>query len=171
VHAGDIHREPPTAAMSETVGDLFDTIVSKPATIPDHATLRDAVDAILDSGLTRKAYVVDADEHLKGTITIETLMRHVAYRLGARPPGIVSWFRFLRGMESDAATDLMAKPVPVTRATPIGEIVRRVVEEHLNDFPVVDEAGRLIGEVNTHSLLKATRGVFSTSDGDASHGP
>jgi len=143
VHAGDIHREPPTAAMSETVGDLFDTIVSKPATIPDHATLRDAVDAILDSGLTRKAYVVDAGEHLKGTIT----------------------------MESDAATDLMAKPVPVTRATPIGEIVRRVVEEHLNDFPVVDEAGRLIGEVNTHSLLKATRGVFSTSDGDASHGP
>lgn len=166
MHAGDIRREPKTPGTAETVGELFDTIASEPSRIPQDATLRDAVNAILNSGIARKAYVVDPDGRLKGTITIETLMRHVAYRLGARPPGIVSWFRFLRDMESDAATDFMAKPVSVTRATPIGEIVRRVTEEHLNDFPVVDEHGRLIGEVNTHSLLKATRGVFSAREGE-----
>jgi CBS-domain-containing membrane protein len=161
MHAGDIRRPAAAPATTETVGELFDTIVSKPATIGEDAVLRDAVNAILHSGITRKAYVVDASGRLRGTITVETLMRHVAYRLGARPPGIVSWFRFIRDMESDAVKDFMARPASVTRQTPIGEIVRRVAEEHLNDLPVVDDEGRLIGEVNTFDLLKATRGVFS----------
>lgn len=161
VHAGDIRGEESKPATTETVGELFDTIVSKPATIGEDATLRDAVNAILDSGITRKAYVTDAGGRLKGTITMETLMRHVAHRLGARPAGIVSWFRFLRDMGSDAVTDFMAKPAAVTRETRIGEIARRVVEERLNDFPVVDDAGRLIGEVNTFNLLRATRGIFT----------
>lgn len=166
MYEGDIRRAEAAPATTETVGELFDTIVSKPATIGEDANLRDAVNAILDSGITRKAYVVDAAGRLKGTITVETLMRHIGYRLGARPPGIVSWFRYIRDMESDAVTAFMAKPIEVTRDARIGEIVRRVVEEHLNDFPVVDEEGHLIGEVNTHNLLRATRGVFSNPGGN-----
>ncbi len=161
MYPGDIRKDEGRVVTVETVNDLFDSIVSKPATVTAASTLRQAVDAILDSGITRKCYVVDTDGKLRGTITIQTLMRHVAYRLGARPPGVISWFRFLREIGSEVVTDFMAKPVVVTRQTVILDIVRRVVEENLNDFPLVDEQGKLIGEVNTYDLLKATRGAFS----------
>jgi len=166
MYEGDTGKERAPTITSETVGVLFDRIVSDPAVVREGGTLADAVDAILRSGITRKAYVVDSGGKLLGTVTIETLMKHVGYRLGARPLGVISWFRFLRDMESDGVKDFMAKPAPVTKDTPVIEIVRRVVEEHLNDFPVVDQENRLLGEVNTFNLLKITRDVFGSSASD-----
>ncbi len=167
MYEGDIGKEPSDRIAGETVGELFERIVSKPAIVREQATLRDAVDAILDSGLTRKAYVVDKEGVLRGTITIETIMRHVGYRLGTRRVGVLSWFRFVREMATDRVDEFMAKPASVTKDTGIVEIVRRVVEDHLNDFPVVDESNRLLGEVNTFSLLKLTRDVFRENRDDA----
>lgn len=171
MYAGDIKKDEGRVVVSETVGELFETIVSTPAAVSMQATLKDAVNAIVDAGVTRKAYVVDPEGMLRGAITMETLMRHIAGRIGARPPGVISWFRFIRDMESDRVSDFMSRPVPVTRETTIGDVVRKVVEEHLNDFPVVDEAGRLLGEVNTHNLLRAARGVFSQPPGEKGPSP
>jgi CBS-domain-containing membrane protein len=160
VFEGDIREGERQAKVTETVGDFMDDSITKPAIVSATATLRDAVDAILDARTTRKAYVVDESGVLKGTISIETLMRHVSYRIGARAPGVVSWLRFIRDMESDQVEDFMSKPVHVTKDTMIVDIVRRVVSEHLNDFPVLDEHGRLIGELNAFNLLSLTRSVF-----------
>ena len=145
---------------AETVGDVFREIVTPPKTIPETAVLRDAVSAILSSETTRKAYVVDGGGHLKGVIAIETLMRLVSYRVGARPPGVVSFFRFLKDMQTEAVDRFMDRPKPVTRSTKIVDLVRMIVEDHLNDFPVVDDQGLLIGEVNTQHLLATTRSLF-----------
>lgn len=161
---GDVNREK-AVEVTETVGDLYDVLRSDPVTVPEDATLRDAIDAIVARGVTRKAYVVDSEGRLKGTISMETLMRHVGYRLGARAPGVVSFLRFVRDMESDAVRNFMAKPVAVTKGTNIVEIVRRVVEDHLNDFPIVDDQGKLLGELNTLHLLKAVRGLFKRPEG------
>src|SRR3989304_3753903 len=194
MYEGDAGKERAPTITSETVGVLFDRIVSDPAVVREGGDLADAVggslrsgisrkayvidwggeggtlagavDAILRSGITRKAYVIDSGGKLLGTVTIETLMKHVGYRLGARPLGVISWFRFLRDMESDGGKDFMAKPAPVTKDTPVIEIVRRVADEHLNDFPVGDQENRLLGEVNTFNLLKITRDVFGSSASD-----
>ena len=147
---------------AERVGDVFKDIVTKPATIPEDATLRDAVSAILSSQTTRKAYVVDAAGNLKGMIGIETLMRLVSYRVGARPPGVISFFRSVRDMQTEAVSEFMDRARPVRRDTMIVDLVRMVAEEHLNDFPVVDEQGVVVGEVNTQHLLAATRSLFDT---------
>lgn len=145
---------------AEKVGDVFGDIVTRPAVVPEGAVLRDAVAAILSSQTTRKAYVVDGEGRLKGMIGIETLMRLVSYRMGARAPGVVSFVRFLRDMQSEDVGRVMDRPKPVTRETAIADLVRLVVEEHLNDFPVVDDQGKLIGEVNTQHLLAATKALF-----------
>lgn len=163
MHAGDIGPGRSKPVILETVGQLFDTIVSKPAVVREEGSLREAVDAILESGITRKAYVVDGEGRLKGAVTIETLMRHVGYRIGARRPGVISWFRFLQEIGSDRVRDFMAVPTVVVKDTSIQDIVRNVLEKHLNDFPVVDESNRIIGEVSSFNLLKGTRDVFRSS--------
>jgi CBS domain-containing protein len=169
MYNGDIKSTEKRLTVTGTIGDFLDEIVSKPATISTDATLRDALDVILASGATRKAYILDEEGHLKGTISVETLMRHVADMVGARPPGVISWLRFVRDLESDLATDFMAKPIPVTKSTLVVEVVRRVVGDHLNDFPVLDEDAKLIGEVNTLNLLRIARASFP--DGPASTEP
>lgn len=160
MYEGDLIAPEKKLSVTETIGDFLDAVVSNPATVSTDATLRDALDAMLASGVTRKTYVLDEEGRLKGTISVETLMRHVANRIGARPPGVISWLGFIRDMESDLAVDFMSKPNPVTKSTPVVEIVRRVVGEHLNDFPILDEDGMLIGEVNTINLLKIARSAF-----------
>jgi CBS-domain-containing membrane protein len=160
MYAGDVAVKERQVSMTETVEEFMDDIVSKPATVSTSANLKDALDAILASGITRKAYVLDDDGRLQGMISIETLMRHFAERIGARPPGVISWLKFLKDMESDKVVDFMAKAIPVTRKTPVIEIVKNVVSQHLNDFPVVEADGKLIGEVNTNGLLKIARSVF-----------
>ncbi|MFH1578865.1 MAG: CBS domain-containing protein [Thermoplasmatota archaeon] len=167
MYEGDLNEAEKKLSLTETIGDFLDDIVSKPATISTDATLRNALDAILASGVTRKAYVLDEEGRLRGTISVEILMRHVANRIGARPSGVISWLRFVGDMESDRAADFMSKPIPVTKSTLVVEIVRRVVGEHLNDFPILDEDGRLIGEVNTINLLKIARSAFSQAPAPA----
>jgi CBS domain-containing protein len=171
MYEGDVEPGERKVLVTETIGDFLGEIVTAPATLSTDSTLRDAIDAILQSGSTRKAYVLDDAGVLKGTISIETLMRHVADRLGARPPGIVSWLRFVKDMESDNASDFMTKPVPVSKKTLIVDLVRRVVGEHLNDFPVLDDDGRLIGEVNSFSLLKIARSAFPEKPPEPSRSP
>ena len=160
MYAGDLAEGDDPRVGKNTIGELFDTIITKPATIPEGATLRDAVKALLAAESTRKAYVVDATERPIGVVTVETLMRHVGYRLGARKEGVLPWFRFVRDMQGDEVQRFMDKPTTVTKATTLIDLVGMVVERKLNDFPVVDDEGRLVGEVNTYHLLRATQEVF-----------
>ena len=103
MYEGDLNAGEKKLTLTETIGDFLDAIVSKPAIISTDATLREALDAILASGVTRKADVLDEEGRLRGTISVETLMRHIADRIGARSPGVISWLRFIRDMESDRA--------------------------------------------------------------------
>ncbi|HII40231.1 MAG TPA: CBS domain-containing protein [Thermoplasmata archaeon] len=159
MYEGDV-KDPERFETATAIGDVFDVIVTQAETVPEEGTLRDAVDAVLRSSTTRKAYVVDGDGKLKGVIGIETLMRLVAYRAGERPAGVISFFRFVRDMQSEGVRGFMDRSKPVTRETKIVDLVRMVVDEHLNDFPVVDPDGRLTGEVNTQHLLQVTRSLF-----------
>lgn len=156
----DITESEEHVDLKATVGDLFDKIVMDAAKVDEDAVLRDAVDAILARETTRKAYVVDKTGILKGSITMETLMRHLSYRLGSRQAGVVSFFRFIRDIARDKVSEFMAKPHPIKKDTKLTDVVLKVIEEHLNDFPVVDDEGKLLGELNSLSILKVTKTAF-----------
>jgi CBS domain-containing protein len=129
----------------------------KPAIVSTNATLRDAVDAIIEDSKTRKVYVVDAEDKIVGTITLETLLRQAGYRLGVRTPGMTSFLRMLGDMSKDKVTEAMAKPVKVFEDELLTNVTRLMVEHHLNDLPVVDRSGRMVGELNGLDILKSSR--------------
>ncbi|HEX9708602.1 MAG TPA: mechanosensitive ion channel domain-containing protein [Candidatus Thermoplasmatota archaeon] len=161
---GPLGEEPVTG--EETVGQAFDRIVGPAATVTKDADLHAAVQAILTTPSTRKVYVVDEMSRLLGVITIESLMKHLAHRLGAREGGVTSFMRFVRDMQTDSVGAFMREPVKVTRDTKIVDIARLVVDHHLNDFPVVDGEGRLEGEVNSLRLLQAALALFESRAGE-----
>ncbi len=128
--------------------------IVEPATVRSDANLRDAVMAIIKDSETRKVYVVDDQGKLVGTITLETLMRHAAYRMGIRETGMTSFLRMLAEMSNDKASSIMAKPVRVLENELLTNVTKLMVENHLNDLPVVDNQNKLVQELNGLDILK-----------------
>ncbi|HUU07753.1 MAG TPA: CBS domain-containing protein, partial [Thermoplasmata archaeon] len=104
---------------------------------------------------TRKVYVVDEEHKLVGTITLETLMRHTGYLLGVRKTGMTSFLRMLGEISDDKVTEVMNKPVKVSSNELLVNVTKMMVENHLNDLPVVDDTGRLVAELNGLDILKS----------------
>ena len=129
---------------------------SKPATVSIDASLRDAVISIIEDSETRKVYVVDNDGKLKGTITLETLLRYAGYTLGVRKPGMTSLLRWFAEIKNDKVTEVMNKPVRVLQDEMIVNVTRLMVENHLNDLPIVDDDNKLVGELNGLDILKSS---------------
>ena len=135
------------------VADLLATFPQEePAQISKDASLKEAMDAMINSK-TRKVYVVDEGK-LIGTITLETLLRHAGYQLGVRQPGITSFFKMLKEIGEEKATQAMTKPTKVLKEEMIVNVTKLMVENHLNDLPVVDSENRLIGELNGSDILR-----------------
>jgi small-conductance mechanosensitive channel len=150
----------------ETVGENYERIVGPAATVMSNATLHDAVKALLTTPASRKVYVTDAMSRVIGVITMESLMKHLSHRLGAHGTGVFSFMRYVRDMQTDSVEAFMREPVKVTRQTKVIDVARLVVEFHLNDFPVVDESGRIEGEVNSLRLLQAALALFESQAGE-----
>lgn len=128
----------------------------KPAVVDIDGRLRDAVVSIVEDSETRKVYVVDKDGVLKGTITLETLLRYAGYTLGVRKPGMTSLLKWLSEIKNDKVTEVMTKPVRVLQNEMITNVTRLMVENHLNDLPIVDDNNKLVGELNGLDILKAS---------------
>lgn len=124
-----------------------------PATVRKDATLKEASEALIRNRETRKVYVVDEGSRLVGTITLETLLRHAGYSMGVRSSGVTSFLKMLGEISKDKVSDSMDAPVKVLEDELIVNATKLMVENHLNDLPVVDDEGRLVGELNGLDIL------------------
>lgn len=145
--------------VSDVIAEVGKT--SKPATVSMEASLKDAVEAIVEDSDTRKVYVVDKEGKIRGTITLETLLRHAGYRWGVRSTGVTSLLRMLAEIGNDKVTEVMAKPVKVLNDEMLVNVTKLMVEYHLNDLPIVDDNNVLIGELNGLDILKASTKFWS----------
>ena len=145
--------------VSDVIAEIGKT--TKAATVPIDAHLKDAVEAMVEDSETRKVYVVDSEGKLKGTITLETLLRHAGYRLGVRRTGMTSLLKMLGEISTDKVTEVMNKPVKVLHNEMPVNVTRMMVEHHLNDLPIVDDNNVIIGELNGLDILKASRKFWS----------
>lgn len=142
------------------VEDVHEIMIGKPAIVKEDAILKDAVVSMTQNLISRKVYVVDDEEKLIGVITIETLLKQVGYRVGVREAGVISFFKFLSGVFKENVTEFMEKPVTVTNRHKVLDALRMMVENHLNDLPVIDEEGKIIGELNSLEILVQAKKIF-----------
>lgn len=143
------------------VKDVYEFIGKEPAVVTEGAKIKDAFDAMIKNPVTRKVYVVDKEGKLIGMITLETMLRHLGYRVGVREVGVLSFMKFLSEMLKENVEEIMMKkPVKVTKKHLLLDATRLMVEYHLNDLPVVDREDKLIGELNVFEVLVHGRNIF-----------
>lgn len=142
------------------VGEVHENMIGKPALVTEDALLRDAVESITQNLASRKVYVVDEEGFLKGVIRIETLLRLVGYKVGVRKAGVISFLKFLSGIFDENVTEFMETPITVTNEHKLLDALQKMVEYHLNDLPVVDAEGRIVGELLSLEFLLEAKKVF-----------
>ena len=74
--------------------------------------------------------------------------------MGVRSTGVTSFLRMLAEITDERVTEVMAKPVKVLKDELVVNVMKLMVENHLNDLPVVDDQNRLVAELNGLDILK-----------------
>jgi len=136
------------------ISDLMkDASRSTLQTIGPDATLKQAADAMAKSR-SRKVYVVDAEKRLMGTITLETLLAHAGYTLGIRKTGISSFFKMLSDLGDEKASQAMVESVTISSDELLLNAAKLMVDNHLNDLPIVGLKNELLGELDGMEIIK-----------------
>ena len=143
------------------VKDVYETMVGKPALVYEDALLKDAVEAMTVNQISRKVYVIDSEGKLLGMISMETMLKQVGYKVGVREPGVISFLKFVTGIFKENVTEFMQTPIPITNEHKVLEALQKMVEYHLNDLPVIDEDGKIIGELNSLEILVQAKRIFN----------
>ena len=151
------------------VADVYDKIVLRPSQVGEGATIGEVIDQMLANPVSRKVYVVDGGGRYKGTVSTETILRLMGYRVGVREGGGLSFYRFLRDTLKENVQGIMVKGRTVGRGDRLTAAMRIMIEDHLNDLPVVDEGGRLVGELVSLELLLQGKHVFEPKEWSPPH--
>jgi len=152
----------------ETVGDVPETLSVTATTTAPEASISEVIRLLKQNPRSRMVYVVDAKQRLLGTVSWRCVLRVAKARLGARKPGVVSLVRLLRDLMPETARDLMRSPTPVHRETPIRDAFLLMEETKQNDLPIVDDQGRLVGELNGMHVMDVALRVFEQTEADLS---
>lgn len=100
---------------------------------------------------SRTLYVVDDAGRLTGSVALAKLARHVfAHRHEPRIHGR----GLLSRVTSKTVTDLARRrPLTARAREPAGEVLDRMVAEGVEEIAVIDDEGRLVGDINLADLL------------------
>jgi len=109
------------------------------AVVPAEALVRDAIVAMTRAH-AGSASVVDADGRLMGIFTDGDLRRHIA--------------RDAQLLDRPVRTVMTASPVHVRQDALAVEVLHLFEQHKIDDVPVVDAAGRLVGNVDIQDLPK-----------------
>ncbi len=140
------------------VEDVFELIVKDPTTIDSGSKIRQVFDEFLNSPVSRKVYVLNEEGQLMGAVTTETLLRLLGYRVGVREFANWSLWRLMRDMLKEGVEGVIDKVPTVKRSTKLVKALQIMVEDHFTDLPVVDDDGKLIGELNSYEIFTKGRG-------------
>lgn len=146
--------------IDSLVADVYHLMVQPASTVEEDAKLGDVVDAMIKHPLSRQVYVVDGEGKVLGAVDAETVLRLLGYRVGVQRNKGISAFGFLRDTLKERAVDVMREVRPVTKDTKLTAALQIMLDDRMADLPVVDDQGRLVGELISMDMLKRARTLF-----------
>ena len=150
----------PAEVREQYVNDVYNLVVGEPATVKKGDLLKNAVDAIVNKPLSENVYVIDKNGRLLGVISMGGLLKQVGYRIGARKAGVVSFIHLMSDLMKDEVEQFMEKTAAAKKEMLLKDALKLMVEKRMNNLPVVDDKGVLIGELNGLEILIAARKLF-----------
>jgi|GEM_PF-316116 len=137
------------------VRDAYRLIVTKPIVVTKGLALHEVVERVLADPRTRSAYVVDEQGRLIGMIGLVQMLNAIQGSLAifekgrtGRSPSTVR-----RTPLPFSVEEYMVKPVTVMENDRLLMALEKMIKHGLEDLPVTDEDGTLVGELNGFEIL------------------
>lgn len=147
-----------------TVADLRKEIVVPGSRIAPNARISRLIELLLDNPQSRVAHVVDGEGKLLGTVSWRSVLKAAAARHGVRSDRMFSLIGLFRELGHDHARDLMRAPVTVSEHETLRDVLLKMEKFHENDIALVDESGRLLGEVNGMLVMRLALETFRSTE-------
>lgn len=134
------------------VRDAYRLVVTEPIVVTKTMGLYEVVDRVLADPRTRSAYVVDEKRRLVGMIGLTQMLAAIQGSLSLFDKGRTQP-RNKRVPLPFSVEEYMIKPVTVSEDDRLLNALEKMMKNGLEDLPVVDENGALIGELNGFEIL------------------
>ena len=134
-----------------------DLMIGKFVKVNEGDRIYEAVEKIAEDRETMLACVVDQDNRLKGIITPREILRAVEIRdFGTTRYPFFEGPQVLHLLTSKYAQDIMTPPVSVKPEDEVEKAIDIMVDRGFYEVPVVDEEGRIIGEINYFGIITSS---------------
>lgn len=128
-------------------------LLTKPSLVNENASLKEVVESITEDPKTRAVYVIDDDKKLKGIIVLKAVLKSAFLESIPEPYLSFSSLMSVRPKIKEAR-DMMVPPIYVKEKNTIKDAFILMMQNDLEEIPVVDDDLRVIGDLNMLELLK-----------------
>ena len=132
------------------VKDCCNEVTHEADLVRESDSIERVMDVMAKDPLSRSVYVVDDEKRLQGIIIVKDVLEFLG-------PQFVDSSRSASEIFAQTAGDMMRAPVSVSMDDPIEKALKIAIHEWLDDIPVCDKDGRVIGDLNCFEIINSTR--------------
>ncbi|HAA82258.1 MAG: CBS domain containing protein [Thermotoga sp. 47_83] len=136
------------------VKDVCKLISLKPTVVEEDTPIEEIVDRILEDPVTRTVYVA-RDNKLVGMIAVMHLLKVSGFHFFGFIPKEELIRSSMKRLIAKNASEIMLDPVYVHMDTTLEEALKLMIDNNIQEMPVVDEKGEIVGDLNSLEILLA----------------
>ncbi len=137
----------------KTVSDIRNLIIGEASSIRDDQKISELFKCFLKDARTRHVYVLDAEDVIVGSVRLSDLVELMAPYINFLKDEMFN--RFMSKFIQKEVSEIMLKDfLSLQESSSISEMIDTMVDNKVNELPVVDDHKRVIGEVNFLELVK-----------------
>jgi len=138
------------------VADIQHLVVAEPTVIGPDASVDEVLRCMLADLRTRSVYVVDDDRRLLGCVRMDRVVDRLFPLEAIVSHSFEASLRDASALNAKTVRDLMIKAVTAVKdSTSLADVAKTLLKEGVQELAVVDDVGRLVGEVNVYEIIKA----------------
>jgi len=138
--------------LSSTIAEIIGVIGERRlATVSSKAGFPEIINAFSRAEHARLVYVMEENQHLIGVISLGNLAKHLLFHHNFKA---IDNLHLISMATSETAADFIDRPVITAHLSEIIEpVLERMLTANIKEIPVVDDQGRLIGDLTLVDIL------------------
>ena len=138
------------------VRDIRNSAVEHVAVIAPDSSVSKLLRKVAENLHIHHIYVIDTNDTLVGCVNLDTVLKYLFPFVGKATLIYPNLLEVLAYLGASSVSDLMSTSCPfVHEDTPVIKAAEIMIEEALEEIPVLDSKNRLIGEVTLEEIVGA----------------
>lgn len=137
-----------------TVSMVHKIFTKEPPVVYENAPIKVVIQELLKDPKSRSIYVIKENKQLSGIITTNILLKTTHFIKGKKTLRKEDSLNAYKIISAKIAKDIAHPPIFVYEDTDIVDALEKMIEENIQEIPIVNENKEVIGDLNCLEILK-----------------